>query len=78
MSKSFSSKGLISEILYSNYKFLGIWILLERHTLICDCSYCQEPLKRFQIRLPHFKYLLNGWKVIAWKYNNNKYYLRIN
>ena len=68
-------KGIIHTTLFEKH-ILGHWILFEKHTHLCYCSYCQENLKFIQFRIPQNK-SKNSWWVLAIKIREYKYYLRV-
>lgn len=58
-----------------DYCVLGFRFLFEKHTNICQCSYCKDLKHLLEIWLPENK-KWNSWRVIAWKFGLNKYYIR--
>ncbi len=72
----FLNNHLVSKDLFNIYNFLGYWIILEKHTSLCTCSYCKDFKSCFAIWIPIDK-KRNSWRVIALKLSKYKYYLRL-
>ena len=62
-----------------NRVIMGAWVLLERHTLTCTCSYCHEERKvntKIRIVLPKSK-ASNAWRRISYRNKDGSWtYLR--
>ena len=70
---------MFSESVWKSYDLFGYWVILEKHSSLCDCSYCLEQIMlkslKLRLKLPEDK-SWNSWRYIVIKLFGYTYYIR--
>lgn len=73
--KEFKFGRLMGKTLWEWSQPVGMWMILDYHMSICECSYCKDDKMGLHLSLPHCK-RWNAWRRIYLKTKNWAIYLR--